>query len=396
MHFLFNRRFSMIRLSCLFVISCFLAACTTGSFRVPLRTTTASDLPWPMEGAGPQRNRAIAVQITPPLLPQDKFVIGGDTELGSPVAVTKDMLFADGDHRLHAFGLADGQERWRVDLPGSFLSPAVVDETVFVRAEAGTEGFLVALDRSTGARRWQYQFPSVGSPYDNVGGHVTSPVVVDGLVVVGAAQSMVALRAQNGAVAWHFASAEPIASSATIADNTVYFADFTHLYALDLSTGKQRWHFTHEAMTLFFAPIVVNDTIIAADRDTIYALARSDGQPVWKRNFGDRDVLPAAATAEQVYIKSVNQLWALDAHNGEVRWNYAATNFVSLPALTDELLYVITRSGGGSQLRAVRQRDGKEAWRSESLQLSNSAPVIANGRVYVRTVNGGIVGYRSN
>lgn len=395
MHFWFNRRFSMIRLSCLFVISCVLAACTAGSFRAPLRTTTLSDIPWPMEGANPQRNRATDAQITPPLVAQERFVVGGDTELGSPVSVTAEMLFADGDHRLHAFGLVDGQERWRVELPGSFLSPAVVGGTVFVRAEAGAEGFLVALDRATGTKRWQYRFPSVGSPYDNVGGHVTSPVVGDDLVIVGAARRMVALNIQSGAVVWQFESAEPIASSATVADDAVYFADFTHLYALALKTGKPRWQFAHDVVSLFFAPIAVNDVVLAVNHDTIYALARNDGQPVWQRTFGDREVIPAAATPEQIYVKSVNQLWALRAQTGEVLWNYAATNFLSLPALTDEHLYLITRSDGGSQLRALQQNDGKELWRSANLQLSNSAPIIAHSTVYVRTSNGGIIGYRS-
>lgn len=377
------------------VVSAFLAACSVGSFRVPLRTTTASDTPWPMEGAGPQRNRATAAQITPPLIAQDRFVVGGDTELVSPVSVTADMLFADGDHRLHAFGLADGQERWRVELPGSFLSPAIVGDTVFVRAEAGDQGFLVALDRATGAQRWQYQFPSVGSAYDNVGGHVTSPVVVDGLVVVGAARVLVALNAQSGAVVWQFESAEPLASSATIADDTVYFADFTHLYALALKTGKEHWHFAHDVVTLFFAPIVVDDLVLAVEHDTLYALARRDGQPVWQRNFGNYEVIPAAATTDQIYVKSVNQLWALDAQSGAVIWNYATTDFISLPAITADQLYIVTRSEGSSQLRTLQQTDGKEAWRSENLQLSNSAPVVTNGAVYVRTKNGGIVGYRS-
>ena len=140
---------------------------------------------------------------------------------------------------------------------------------------------------------------------------------------------------------------------------------------------------------------MVNDLVITVDHDTIYALSRSDGRTVWQRNFNDMEVIPAAATAKQVYIKSVNQLWVLEAQSGEVIWNYAATNFLSLPALTDEHLYVVTRGDGGSQLRTLQQADGKEIWRSEDLQLSNSSPVVTNGAVYVRTSNGGIVGYRS-
>lgn len=394
MHFLFNRHLSMIRLSCLFVISCFLAACTIGSFRVPLRTTTASDIPWPMEGAGPQRSRTTSAQITPPLSAQDRFVVGGDTQLGSPVSVTGEMLFADGDHRLHAFGLADGQERWRIELLGSYLSPAVADDKVFVRVESGEQGYLVALDLASGEPRWDYQFPKVGSPHNNVGGHVTSPVVVGDLVVVGAAEAMTALDAQSGAVRWTFTADESITAAAAVTEDTVYFADFRHLYALTLATGAEQWRFKLDDAALFFAPIVANEMVFTTSKNAIHAIDAQSGREVWQRTFQQFDVMPAAATADQLYVKAVNQLWALDSANGEVRWNYATVNFVSLPAVTAEELYIIVRSDNGSYLQALDRTDGKLLWQSEKLQLSNSAPVAAGNAIYVRTINGGIVGFR--
>ncbi|MCE7988935.1 MAG: hypothetical protein DYG89_47885 [Caldilinea sp. CFX5] len=394
MFFSFNRRLIMIRLSCLFVISCLLAACTIGSFRAPLRTTIASDIPWPMEGAGPQRNRATNAQITPPLVAQDRFVVGGDTQLGSPVSVTKEMLFADSDHRLHAFGLMDGQERWRIELLGSYLSPAVAEDKLFVRVESGEQGYLVALDLATGEPRWDYQFPKVGSAYNNVGGHVTSPVVVGGLVVVGAAETMTALDAQSGAVQWSFVAEEPITAAAAVTEDTVYFADFTHLYALTLATGSERWRFKLDKATLFFAPIVANNIVFTTSKNVIYAVDAQSGRELWQRTFQQFDVMPAAATADQLYVKAVNQLWALDSATGEVRWNYATVNFLSLPAVTAEELYIIVRSDNSSYLQALRRRDGKLVWQSEKLQLSNSAPVAAGNAIYVRTINGGVIGFR--
>jgi len=393
-HFWFNRRLFLIRLWCLLVVSAFLAACSVGSFRVPLRTTTASDTPWPMEGANPQRNRATDARITPPLVAQDRFVVGGDTELGSPVSVTKEMLFADADHRLHAFGLADGQERWRIDLLGSYLSPAVADDKLFVRVESGEQGYLVALDLASGEPRWDYQFPTVGSAYNNVGGHVTSPVVVDGLVIVGAAETMTALDVESGVVRWTFAADEPITSAAAVTEDTVYFADFTHLYALTLESGAERWRFKLDAATLFFAPIVANGIVFTTSKNAIQAVDAQNGREVWSRTFQEFDVIPAAATDDQLYVKAVNQLWALDSASGEVRWNYATVNFLSLPAVTAEELYLIVRSDNGSYLQALSRSDGKLVWQSEKLQLSNSAPVAAGNAIYVRTINGGILGFR--
>jgi outer membrane protein assembly factor BamB len=347
-----------------------------------------------MEGANPQRNRATDARITPPLVAQDRFVVGGDTELGSPVSVTKEMLFADADHRLHAFGLADGQERWRIDLLGSYLSPAVADDKLFVRVESGEQGYLVALDLASGEPRWDYQFPTVGSAYNNVGGHVTSPVVVDGLVIVGAAETMTALDVESGVVRWTFAADEPITAAAAVTEDTVYFADFTHLYALTLESGAERWRFKLDAATLFFAPIVANGIVFTTSKNAIQAVDAQNGREVWSRTFQEFDVIPAAATDDQLYVKAVNQLWALDSASGEVRWNYATVNFLSLPAVTAEELYLIVRSDNGSYLQALSRSDGKLVWQSEKLQLSNSAPVAAGNAIYVRTINGGILGFR--
>ena len=376
------------------MVSAFLAACSVGSFRVPLRATTTSDTPWPMEGANPQRNRATDARITPPLVAQDRFVVGGDTELGSPVSVTAEMLFADGDHRLHAFGLADGQERWRIELLGSYLSPAVATDKVFVRVESGELGYLVALDLATGEPQWDYQFPSVGSQYNNVGGHITSPAILGDLVVVGAAETMTALAAQSGAVRWTFTSDEPITAAAAVTADTVYFADFTHLYALAVETGVERWRFKLDTAALFFAPIVANNIVFTTSKHAIHAVDTQNGREVWQRTFQEFDVIPAAATGDQLYVKAVNQLWALDSATGEVQWNYATVNFLSLPVITAEELYLIVRGDNGSSLQALRRTDGKLVWQSEKLQLSNSAPVAAGNAIYVRTINGGVIGFR--
>lgn len=321
-------------------------------------------------------------------------MVGGDTELGSPVSVTADMLFADGDHRLHAFGLVDGQERWRVDLPGSFLSPAIVGDTVFVRVESGEQGYLVAMDLATGEPQWDYQFPKVGSQYNNVGGHVTSPAVLGDWVVVGAANTMTALDTQSGAVRWTFASDEPITAAAAVTVDTVYFADYTHLYAVDVANGVERWRFKLDTGTLFFAPIVANNRVFTTSKHAIHAVDTQSGQELWQRTFQQFDVIPAAATADQLYVKAVNQLWALDSATGAVQWNYATVNFLSLPVVTAEELYLVVRSDNGSYLQALRRTDGKAVWQSEKLQLSNSAPVAAGNAIYVRTVNGGVLGFR--
>lgn len=351
---------------------------------------------WPMEGYGPLRNRDTEELLALPLNPQTSYTAAGAAQYASPVTIADGVLYAEGDRKLHAIALSGGAERWQIDLNGSFFSPAVMDGTVFVRAESGNDGYVIALQADSGAKLWQYKFPAVGSAYDNIGGHVTSPVVASGLLIVGAAETIVALDTHSGREVWTYTTEFPVISSVSIANETLYAADFSRLYALDLKTGQERWRFDHGQLALYFAPILVEDEVAIAGYDTIYLLDRNTGKVVWSKRFDDTQVIPAGASEDAIYVKSTNRFWALDRISGNVRWNYAATNFVSLPAITRDQIYVVTRSDGGSQIRALAQADGQELWRVDQAGLTNAAPVVAGGRLYARTSEGNVVVFASS
>jgi outer membrane protein assembly factor BamB len=348
---------------------------------------------WAMEGYNLQRTRATTEDIQPPLDMGREVTVGGDTQFGSPVGIAQNLLFVEGDRKLYALALESGEEQWNFALPGHFISPAVAGHTVFVRAESGEEGYIVALTSDKGLKLWQFKFPRVGSRYNDVGGHVTSPVVSQGLVLVGAAQSFYALDAQSGKEVWNFKMPEPVASSATIAGDLVYFTDFDSLYALDVKTGEESWHFAHKDLASVFAPIIIDDQILMTSQNIAFMLNRDTGQVIWSKALEAEDLIPSAAAGERVYVKSTTALYALDRATGEVDWFYQGRDFISLPALTGTQLYIITRAGGKSQLRALSLADGQETWQIENVRFSNAAPVVAGGQVYVRTVDGSVLSY---
>lgn len=347
-----------------------------------------------MEGHGLDRSRATSDILAVPSQLISQYEIGGDTQFGSPVTLAQGTLLADGEQILYALNAANGTERWRFNLPGSFLSPAVAGKRVFVRAEVGEDGFIFALSLDAGAKLWQYRFPAVGSSYDNVGGHVTSPLVAEDRVLVGAAQSLYALDVETGAVVWDYRLQSPVASSVAVTDGLVYVSDFTHIYALSVADGSEEWRFEFSAVSLFFAPVVLADQVIITSFDTVYSLERRTGKLLWAKQLPGLDIIPAGAYGEQVYVKSTNSLVALDRSNGAELWRYTTLNFVSLPAVTEDHLYAIDRYGEGSQVVAIGRRDGEEVWRSDVMQMSRSAPVVALGRLFVRTEDGHILGYQ--
>ena len=348
---------------------------------------------WVMEGYSPQRTRATIDSSYPPLTMNQEYIVGGETRYGSPVGVARNLVFMEGERKLHALIVDQGTEAWTYELPGAFVSPTIAGDSVFVRAESGDDGYVVALTADSGLRQWQFKFPAVGSVDGNLGGHVTSPVVVDGLVLVGASRSFLALDAITGKQVWAFRTGEPISSSATVADDTVYFVDFETLYAVDLQTGVERWRFAQENLSVIFAPIVVDDHILTAHGDTAHLLNRLSGEVVWRKQIEDERLIPAGAAGDQVYVKSANTLYALDASTGEEMWSFHVTDFISLPAITNEVIYIITRAGGTGQLRAVSLASGEEVWQTENMRLSNAAPIVAGGRVFVRTVDGSLLAF---
>jgi outer membrane protein assembly factor BamB len=347
-----------------------------------------------MEGQNPQRSRATAEQLVLPLKMAQELQVGGDTQFGSPVGVADGLVFIEGGQSLHALAL-DGQEQWSFNLPGFYLSPTIYDNNVFVRAEAGETGYVMAIRADTGLRAWQFRFPKVGSSNGNIGGHVTSPVVVNNLVLVGADHYLRAFDAESGEERWLYELEDAITSSATVADELIFFTDLNYLYAVDLKDGKERWRFRSGDFSLSFAPVVTGELVVTTNQDIVYALQRATGEVVWTRTLPAETVIPGGAAGDKIYIKSPNELFALDRQTGDDSWSFQVVDFISLPAIAGGQLFVIGREGGQAKLYALAEANGQALWQSENTRLANAAPVVAGGQLYVRTVDGSVLIYRN-
>jgi len=199
---------------------------------------------------------------------------------------------------------------------------------------------------------------------------------------------------ESGAERWTFDTEDPIASSPAAMDDRVYVTDFQSIYALDAESGQQLWRFQHDALTLFFAPVVIDDLVFITSGATAIALDRNSGEALWRQTFEDGTLIPAAASSDHLYAKSPNILYALDRDTGEKVWQYNVMNFISIPVVTPNQIYVITRADGGSQLRSLNPETGEEIWQARNNRLSNAAPIAAGGRIFVRSVDGAIFAYR--
>jgi outer membrane protein assembly factor BamB len=141
---------------------------------------------------------------------------------------------------------------WKKQLGGNLTSPIIADRRVFLASS--DEHVLYALKAKTGEMLWQYDFDArIDSP----------PTAYEGLVLTGCRDgSVVALRAADGALVWHFLAAPgermivsrgglestwPVHGSVLVVDDTVYFAagkssyldGGLRFYGLEPHTGRR-------------------------------------------------------------------------------------------------------------------------------------------------------------
>ncbi|MGK2929394.1 MAG: PQQ-binding-like beta-propeller repeat protein [Acidimicrobiales bacterium] len=290
----------------------------------------------------------------------------------SPVIAGDDVFVGDGDGRLHAVDRATGDVRWTaiLDTHAStqiYSSPVVVDGLVVIGV-ASTElaipksdytfrGSIVALDRDSGAEVWRTYVTD--DDEWGAGGSVWSSAAFDrgrGLLYIGTGQS-------------YEAPASPLTDS---------------LLALDLATGSIEWsrQFTADDVFTFWNMAGPDADIGAApnlfrigDRDVVgvgdkaghYAVFdRSTGETVWTVDLpeGNRlgGIMTTAAHADGVIFVNSNRWGAniLDFHDPA----HASTTY-ALDAAT-----------------------GAELWSTDLPSPAFNAVSHANGVVYQTSVKG--------
>jgi eukaryotic-like serine/threonine-protein kinase len=263
------------------------------------------------------------------------------------------------------------------------------------------------------------QFGGIKWTFKAGGPIVTSPVVADGVVYIGALDGhLYAIDQQTGKEKWNFKSSMAIASSPAIAGGTLYFVSSRGaLAALDLATGKPQWVFSTEyerkfeaknlhgypspaqtipdAWDIFMSsPAVANGKVYFGSGDgNVYAVDAQSGVALWK--FATKDVVHASPAVANglVYIGSWDSyLYALDADTGLEKWSFKSgedpiihnqVGFQSSPAVDGETVYVGCRD---AHVYALDALTGKKKWdypTNKSWVIGT--PAVRDGVVYVGT-----------
>ncbi len=346
---------------------------------------------WAMEGLNPARTRAVETPIAPPLAQQRVVVTDSFEEGVSPPVIARGLMLLETKDALSAIDLRTGRQRWAYRQKGASISPAIAGDTVYFRNERANQGQLVALELSSGRQRWTFTPKRLSDAANNYfGGHLTSPVVVEGVVYLGAGKELYALDAISGKLRWEFSAQDFITSSAAVASGRVFVSDFSYFYAIDLATGALIWSYpAHSA--IYFSSVATGDLVLISSGHNLIALDMRDGARRWEKSIPGKSLIPAGAQGDIVFVKTTNELFALDRGNGRELWSFHDVNYVSLPALTQEYVFIVNGMGAGASVAALDIATGASVWSQPVPRLATTAPVIAGRAIYVRTTDGRVI-----
>ena len=333
----------------------------------------------------------------------------------STPAVTETRVFVgSGDSALYALDRASGKLVWKFVAGSPVHSSPAVAEGLVVAATLG--GRIFAVDERSGALRWSIQTgPMLGKNIDPAGEwdfYVSSPVVIDRTLVIGAGDGNVyALDLTTGKERWRAKTGGKVRATPSVHDGVVVVGSWDgRVYAFELATGKTRWiHRTvgdtidlkregYDRRAIQSTAAIADGKVFFGSRDDgFYALDFATGEQVWRFSHHTSWVVGSPAVRDgKAYVGSSDGhvIQSIDVASGREIWrNPVGSNVLSSPVLAGDLLVVGTAStsAGKGELLALNAATGAVRWRLPFAEAVWSSPAVFGNEIYIGCDDGSIV-----
>lgn len=300
----------------------------------------------------------------------------------------------------------------RDNAPGSHDNSPVAQRHRFVT---------LCLDRTTGKTLWQ---TTCHEAFPHEGGHVSGSLasaspVTDGDIVIAffGSHGLFGLDPESGKIVWqkqlgkmatkhaHGEGASPALHGDTLVVNWDHEEQST-LYALDKSTGKQKWKVDRDEATSWSSPLVVQHAgrsqliVSASGRVRGYDLAT--GEVIWQCRGMSKNVVASPVSADGVVYLGcsydIRAMIAIDLKGAEgditdsdnILWSTnKRTPYVPSPLLYDGILYYLSHYQGILSVTHGRSGETKAGpFRVDALRDIYASPVGAGGHVYITSREG--------
>lgn len=284
--------------------------------------------------------------------------------------------------------------------PGPRATPTFDDGRLYT---LGATGILNCLDALTGERKWSHDLVAEMGAKRPIWGFSSSPLIVQGLVVVfaeGAGEkTLLAYDARSGELAWTanageagYSSPQRISVNGT---EQILFLGMSGLIGVDPATGKTLWQQSLPKGGLF-RPIQPHalgkgSILFASESDGVVLLnVKRDGEN-WtvSRQWASRALKPSfndlVVHDGSIYGFDGNIFCCVDAQTGKRRWKEGRFGHGQVLLLADPSLLLILSEEGEVILLKANPQEHEEIGRFKAIEGKTwNHPAIAQGRLYVR------------
>jgi outer membrane protein assembly factor BamB len=268
---------------------------------------------------------------------------------------------------------------------------------------------------------------------------MSTPIVAAGLVFVGSGTNAImnapdgtpmwgrrggnhwyAFRADDGRLAWTYATAGESMPSAAYVDGRLLFATGDGFAtAVRADTGQRLWQAPLPGHVSMASTVVWNDLVyFVTTKDEKHhfgpwgsqtvALNWRTGKRVWSAPYGNSDCTPTVF-GSRLFVEGVkdgpigpreaigyNDVVALDSASGQLRWRHVGDQGFYSGVGTNERAIAGTYDNrtlfqslpATNQLIAFRTADGKVLWSTVTSGSVKMSPLVWNGRVYAGDTSG--------
>ncbi|MCU1384593.1 MAG: hypothetical protein JWL71_3290 [Acidobacteria bacterium] len=242
----------------------------------------------------------------------------------------------------------------------------------------GTQGFfsiegdrLVAYDLLAGTQQWLVSAQPL-----------MDPVAGGGLVFVLESDTLKALRAADGAVAWELPFADKLAVHPVWDNGWLVVALATgEARAYRATDGQLIWSRDLKSAAHALPALAADRVYVPTADGRIIALRVESGEPIWERRLGGagNDIL---ALDERLYVGSQdNFFYCVMTEDGRVDWRWrTGGDVIGRPVADDRYVYFVALD---NVLRAMNLSSGGQQWMRPLPMRPASGPIIVGATIVV-------------
>jgi eukaryotic-like serine/threonine-protein kinase len=263
----------------------------------------------------------------------------------------------------------------------------------------GTEaGMVYAIERKGGKVLWKAPVAQ--------GQIRQAPLVIDNKVIVESFDNTIyAIEIGTGNLIWKyerkegsFGYAAPVLTRTNISstqrdDMILLVCGDSYLYALDPSTGNERWRTSLNGKSVTTPAVLGDKLFLSGDGIVPIALSPQKGRRLWEASGIKTGWFGACLLAGNTLYVTNDQryVYAINSNNGQMRWQVrllgGSQNRPTLEKETNTLYIGSITFRDNPTLTALEATTGAKLWEYKAGYLSAS-PLIENGVLYIGSTNG--------